>query len=739
MRSESFGRLLKAAIGSIVAHEGVTAPVVEDELARQIGRSAASIQRYKAGHIPPEPAVVDLLARVGVRRGYLNRAWLAAFLRAAGHPNPAALIGELYPDRLDMPAPAGPVATNLPAPPYAQFVPRPAALAELLDGLRQRAAVVLLLGMGGTGKTSLAHELASACVAGGAPGLAFAAVVWVSDQDHPGTTTLTTVLNTIARTLDYPALLGLEPGERRRAVEELLRRRPALLVIDNAETIEDDALLHWLPRLPEPSKALVTSRAAKRELLRSCWPVELGGLAPEEGRALLALRLRALRLAADGAALASLEPLLAAVGGNPKALEVALGALKYGTRTPAQLIEVFAAARGAPFDELFARCWSMLDGPARQLLLALALFSGAATGEALAATAGVHGVAYERAMELLIDLALVSRQGDAAAARYGLHPLVRAFAGARLRERPDVELEARGRQLAWYSALAEQVGYCWDELERLELLDPEHETLTGLIRWYAARGRHAELARLVRGVDYFYYIRGLWAEAADASAVRAVLASQDAGPEAARSLAYHLQMLIRQGQREAVAEGLPRLAALAEAQELPADVLFEVRYTQALYLMLTGDDAGAAALWRAALSLAAEVSVRAHAVARGWLAICCYRRGQAEEARALWEAVLSDAKTSRFQRGIVSSQLGLARLDLDRGDAAAARGRLDHARRIAAQYCDRGALAELDSLDARYHELCGDDAAAEFARAAARDALARIGVTPELGAGRISG
>jgi hypothetical protein len=556
----------------------------------------------------------------------------------------------------------------------------------------------------------------------------------VSDQDDPGATTLSTVLNAIARTLDYPALLGQELDERRRAVEGLLRRRPALLVIDNGETLADEALLRWLPRLPEPSKALVTSRAVRRELLRSCWLVELGGLAPGEGRALLALRLRALRLAADDAALARLAPLLVAVGGNPKALEVALGALKYGTATPAQLVAALGAAEGAPFDELVAGSWALLDGDARRLLLALTLFGGAASGEALAATSDLQGAAYARAMELLIDLALVSRQGEPAAARYGLHPLVRAFACARLRELPGFEEQARGRQLAWYTELAGRVGYCWDDLERLALLDPERETLTGLIRWFAARGEAAELAGLLRGVDYFYYIRGLWAEAADISGARAIVASQAADPEeAARSLAYHLHMLYRQGQREAAAAQLPRLLALAEAHPLPADVRFEVRYTQALSLMLAGDDARAAGLWREALPLAAEVSARAHAVARGWLARCCYRLGQTAEARALWEELLGDAgDAGRFQRGAVSAEIGLARLDLDQGDVASARERIDRGRRLAARYGDRGGLAELDGLDARYHALRGDEVAAEAAREAARDALARIGAPADL-------
>jgi len=39
MRSAAFGRLLRAAIGSIVTHEGTTAPLIEAELGQQIGLS----------------------------------------------------------------------------------------------------------------------------------------------------------------------------------------------------------------------------------------------------------------------------------------------------------------------------------------------------------------------------------------------------------------------------------------------------------------------------------------------------------------------------------------------------------------------------------------------------------------------------------------------------------------------------------------------------------------------------
>src|SRR3954452_19928251 len=210
MRDERFGRLLRAAIGSIVAHEGTTAPLIEAELGEQIGLSPASIQRYKAGHIPPDPRTVALLATAGVQRGFLNAHWLRAFLHAARYYNAAPLIDELSRGVTSavFPAPAvqGKPAHNLPAPTYTQFVPR-RAYADVVDGLGQRTAVVLITGLGGMGKTSLAREVAGDCLRGASGLPAFTMVVWVSDQDHPGTTTLDSLLTTIAQTLDYPGML----------------------------------------------------------------------------------------------------------------------------------------------------------------------------------------------------------------------------------------------------------------------------------------------------------------------------------------------------------------------------------------------------------------------------------------------------------------------------------------------------------------------------------------------------
>jgi len=101
--NETFGRLLKGAVGSIAAYEGKAAQAVEDELGAQIGVAGSAIQRYKAGYLPPEPRAVQILAEAAVRRGFLSRAWLGRFLQAARYPNPDMLAAQLA----DVLAPTG--------------------------------------------------------------------------------------------------------------------------------------------------------------------------------------------------------------------------------------------------------------------------------------------------------------------------------------------------------------------------------------------------------------------------------------------------------------------------------------------------------------------------------------------------------------------------------------------------------------------------------------------------------
>lgn len=371
-RNEKFGRLLKAGIGSAAMQAGKTAPIIEDELGQQIGISGKTLQRYKSGHLPPEPSTVKLLAEACVCQGRMNREWLQDFLHAARYPHPDALLDELCPMGTARARPAR-VYHNVPAPTYSQFVMRPQAFAEVLDGLRQRAATVLIVGLGGNGKTSLAREVAAYCLQDNQDISKFDAVVWVTDKDNPGTTNLSTVLDIIARTLDYPGFTQFAHDEKQYEVEQLLRRQKVLLVVDNFETITDRALLDWLLRLPEPSKALVTSRERHRAWWGS-WLIELRGMTHAEARELIQERVRVLKIERLVSDESQLEPLIAATGGNPKAITLVMGLLKYERRPLRQMVDDLYAARGEVFEDLFDRAWALLDEAARRVLLVTTFF-----------------------------------------------------------------------------------------------------------------------------------------------------------------------------------------------------------------------------------------------------------------------------------------------------------------------------------------------------------------------------
>jgi hypothetical protein len=728
MQDDTFGRLLKAALGSIVSCEGKTAAVIEAELGEKMGVAGATVQRYKAGHVPPDPEQVRILAEAAVTRGYLNRQWLAAFLQAARYPDPARLIDQLCPP--EAPRPAAPRSyENLPAPTYSRFIMRDPAYAAVLDGLRRRARVVLIASLGGMGKTSLAREVGSRCLAAGADPH-FDAVVWISDKDRPGTTNLTLLLDEIARTLEYPGIIDYAQDDKRREVEHLLRRRRVLLVVDNYETITDGALAAWLLRLPENSKALVTSREYPQALAAQATVVDLGGLSDFEARALITQRLHLLGMDGLVPDPGLLAPLVGATGGNPLAIEMALGCIKYGQQPLPQVLDDLAAARGVTdlFDDLFQRSWALLGEPARRVFQVLPLFVGSASRAAVAAVADLPAPVCERALERLTGLALIDAQSTdlLQPPRYGLHPLARAFARNRLHEQSAFAAAAHRRRLAWYLDLAAQVGYCWEDLGRLARLDPEHETLHAVVRWALHQGYYAETVQLARDAGYYCYVRGLWSKEPpnDLMQARAARLLGDAVAEV-EALSRYVQVLSRQHKLADADTYFPRLHDLAARTALPNKTLMDYRHGVASNWLARGEIDRAQQIWAESLLQAEDPYQRA--AMRNWIGVCLYRKGLLHEAQAVFRESLREAEAHNIQQIVGSNQTQLIEIALDLGNLDEAATALAVSSAHAQKYQNQAQLAELQFAYARLHAQRGDPAAARAALVDAIDRFARLG------------
>jgi len=228
-----------------------------------------------------------------------------------------------------------------------------------------------------------------------------------------------------------------------------------LLIIDNFETIEDSDLEHWMrEEVPEPSKVLITSRHTQ---MRSVWPIHLQGL--EGAEALELIRRHAQRLnlrAVEAAEQDQLLPLIEVTEGNPKAIEMALGHIKYSGLNLEEIVNHLHDAHQTVndiFSFLFLHTWDVLTEDARRALLVIAFFGETASKEALGAAADLTGYRLDKALSQLVEMSLLDTKDDTGKLpqRYSIHPLIRAFANDRLRERSEWKQEARERWISWYS------------------------------------------------------------------------------------------------------------------------------------------------------------------------------------------------------------------------------------------------------------------------------------------------
>jgi hypothetical protein len=734
-KNDDFGRLLSGAINSIAIYEGRSAPNIEESLGESIGLSGASIQRYKRGFVPPDHRTVKMLAEAAVKRAFLSRRWLSRFLHTARDPNPDEVLDELCPTTLIDPAATALPRHNLPPASYAEFVMRPKPFADVLEALRQRTAVVVIHSLGGMGKTSLAREVASQCLQADSNSPTFDCAVWVSDAEHPGYTNLNIVLDEIARTLGYENLLDRSEDDKRRSIEQVLRSQRVLLVVDNFETIGDNGLLRWLLKLPEPSKVLITTREYRREYRNGTWPIELGGFNNDEAELFLDQRLRHLRIDHLAYDREQLQNLIEVTGGNPKALGMALGNLKFSRHTLQQVIDDLRTAQGECFSLLFETNWSLLDEAARRVLLAATLFRPSADPDALAATADVRSMAFHRALEQLVDLSMLDiwQSNLDHTPRYSLHPLVRAFATSEIRKSRDFELAAHNRALDWLIGLAGKVGYCRNDLARLKLLDPEREILHDAIVWAQRQGKIDKVLNLIQGIGYYCYVRGLLNREPNINLLAAEASRVLAQPrEELRWLSYHVQRLSRIGKLTDSQTLIERMQNIVAHSEVGIDGIGDYRHALATAYFAADHIDEAEKEWRALLEVEG-ISQTTRMVTVKWLAACLELKGENFAAAELLRETMEASDPELHLRARVALQLSYLRMLMAEGECGVdiENNVRDCRMFVMSNNVDRH-IPDVVFLEGRLSELRNERTPARAAYTEAVDLYRRVGLRHEL-------
>jgi predicted ATPase/DNA-binding SARP family transcriptional activator len=490
------------------AQQGLRIDPLREEIHREIIRLYADAGQYEAAHRHYAELERLLQAELNAAPAAATRAFLASPGEAVGWS-----VSPLEPTE----HPPRPIA-GLPAP-LTRFIGREEELGQLrrllaVEGRR----LVTLTGVGGSGKTRLALEAAQRMAAAWRD-----AVFWapLADLDEPRR-----IIEVVRDRLGLSPSAGIEPMEQ---VTAMLRRRPALLLLDNYEHLVEggalvvQSLLECVPSLT----CLVTSRR-RLGLSGECeFPVS----PLPEGDPSIRLFLDRARsvlpgFQATGERREAIAAICRRLEGLPLAIELA--AARVGIFTPAQILAQLAGPAHAsslltsrqqdtPPRHRTLRAtidWSynLLTPELRRVFARFSVFRGGATLDAVAAVCGGVPATLE-AISSLVDQGLVLRlQNDGVEPRFGMLETIREYALERLTVGGKIE-ETRRRHALYCLKLVEQTGChrIHDRTEWLDRLQQEHDNVCAALAW--SMEADAELAlRLAGGMGWYWNHRGPWGE-----------------------------------------------------------------------------------------------------------------------------------------------------------------------------------------------------------------------------------
>ena len=405
--------------------------------------------------------------------------------------------------------------TNLPRQ-WTPFVGRQLEISEICKSLEKPDCwLMTLTGMGGIGKTRLAHQIGLEVSA-----LFLDGVYFVSLE---GLKSISALAPKIAETLGlsfFPQESSLELQ-----LNSFLRDKSLLLIFDNFEELISEAgMLHQLHAEAANLKFLATSR----ELLKISgeWVFEVQGLDfPESSSGQLnqTLHFPAVTLFVQAASRTSNNFLISEdncrdvvsitrfVEGMPLGIEMA--ASWANTLSPKQILAEIRAnldflktemqdtpERQRSMRAVLDYSWKHLDGDDQSVLAKLSVFQGGFTRQAAEKVAGVS----LSGLKKFVDRSYVRQSGSGG---FRIHELLRQYAFEKLCQNPEQLENARDRHASYYCVAVSQWGEGLKGPDQVELLPVMRQEIDNIQAAWSrvSQGKQIDqIARALEGLCYFY-------------------------------------------------------------------------------------------------------------------------------------------------------------------------------------------------------------------------------------------
>lgn len=437
MDLQSFGKTLS----KLMAEAKLTRPA----LAKKMHVSISLIDRWKSTLADPSqhrrPTYEQQTQLIQIFAPYLNSYSAQQWALQADHPLAESFLKTTFPPlSLLLPPPSDISVTlgRLEPIPMNRLFGVQAIKNKILKALNHKADYWLLAlsGIGGIGKTSLAAVLVQKVL----PTSRFRDIVWVSAKQemfvpHKGlrptqhmTLAETSLIDNLLTQLDPNLSIARPIQEKQAILRGWFKAHPYLVVIDNLETIQDyEALLTPLRQLANPTKFLLTSRHSLAQH-SDVFNHSLTELSEDDTLAFLKYQAKYHPIALTEADDSELKKIYHVVGGNPLALKLILGQIRFSGLP--QVLAGLQEAKGKRTDELYRfiykQIWNSLDEPTRQMFLITPL-AHSGTREDLQRLSQLNDDDFNPAIEQLLNRSLLEVRGNLQKRRYHIHSLTRLF------------------------------------------------------------------------------------------------------------------------------------------------------------------------------------------------------------------------------------------------------------------------------------------------------------------------
>ncbi|WP_139998010.1 tetratricopeptide repeat protein [Paenibacillus paridis] len=339
---------------------------------------------------------------------------------------------------------------NLPTPLYSEFVGRKTDI-EFIDTellYHPNTWILLIDGIGGIGKSSLAYEVAKNVVDEIEQGVSeFQQVIWISAKSNklsynfeiedmePDFENLEMLLDNILDFFQINYNNELSIVDKRQIVQESLEITKCLMVFDNLETISDVSIYSFFDRIPSHNKILLTSRDRRYKLLEGK-ALPLKGLEDEEAIELINSKILKNNIEPlIGADYEVLKKIAEVSYGHPLILDCLLHQIYLGRPVEQVLSEVENTELVKVFDFCFGSTYNQIGQESQKLLMCMVLFDKEVTIKELSFVCNLTDYHITEAIERLKRFSLVQEKYSKESSLFSLLPIINNYVSYQMSER----------------------------------------------------------------------------------------------------------------------------------------------------------------------------------------------------------------------------------------------------------------------------------------------------------------